>query len=789
MFYKLSFIEHYFWEEYVIRKILTFFAIILCLIIFNATAQDNSDSENKGHAEYADKLRNPDYKYNKLDKEEESLTTSYINSLRSGKWGASDPAWVNLELAKEFFPRATKIGRLEGEIPSAAVSSEENLLGYLFITKDITSSKGYSSQVFDIVVGLRLDGKLAGAKVIDHLEPIIGMYTPDGELVLPLFTAQYKGLDIRMPIKVNLLRTEGPGSIDGISSATVSAVLFNGAILRAARTIALAKGMRLSDEPVVNIVSFEESKFNKLIKDGSVGRLTLTLEDLKKLGMNHPKITNRTGVADIYRYRSVFKGNTPVAAEQKEVKKGYKDTDRNLVIDLYVAPVITPTIGRNLLGDKWYDIFIAGRDPKETTLMVASLGRYPIDGEPHIASGPFKRMAIIQGNNRFQLSKEHFRNLGFLHGEDKPFFAEAGIYRIPPEAGIDQVKPWKFELIIESNENETNQKFYIDYSMNPKYIIQPDGLDELADNNDPIWYAAWESQKINLSLLLFTLVILTIALWKMDKLVKHNFIWKTFRYLFLAWVLIWLGLYAGGQVTIISILTWLTAPIFYPSWDVLLSDPILVSLMVFVIVSFVFWGRGVFCGWLCPFGALQELIAKVAKALKVSQIKISYKWHNRLWPIKYFLLLGLIAISFYSMASVNIASEIEPFKTAISMKFNREWYFVIYAVLLLSIGLFVERFFCRFICPLGAFMAIGGRLRILQPLKRRKECGTPCQLCSNECPINAIKPSGEIIMDECFYCLDCQSLYTDEHKCPPLVKIRKQKSRKNRTVLTPNLAE
>ena len=86
-------------------------------------------------------------------------------------------------------------------------------------------------------------------------------------------------------------------------------------------------------------------------------------------------------------------------------------------------------------------------------------------------------------------------------------------------------------------------------------------------------------------------------------------------------------------------------------------------------------------------------------------------------------------------------------------------------------------------------MAIGGRLRILQPLKRRKECGTPCQLCSNECPINAIKPSGEIIMDECFYCLDCQSLYTDEHKCPPLVKIRKQKSRKNRTVLTPNLAE
>ena len=106
-----------------------------------------------------------------------------------------------------------------------------------------------------------------------------------------------------------------------------------------------------------------------------------------------------------------------------------------------------------------------------------------------------------------------------------------------------------------------------------------------------------------------------------------------------------------------------------------------------------------------------------------------------------------------------------------------------------TIGIFVERFFCRFLCPLGALMALGGKLRIFEPLKRREECGSPCKLCSNECPINAIKPSGEIIMDECFYCLDCQSLYSDEHKCPPLVKIRKQKVRGNKPVFTPNLAE
>ena len=80
-------------------------------------------------------------------------------------------------------------------------------------------------------------------------------------------------------------------------------------------------------------------------------------------------------------------------------------------------------------------------------------------------------------------------------------------------------------------------------------------------------------------------------------------------------------------------------------------------------------------------------------------------------------------------------------------------------------------------------MVLGGKLRVFDPLKRRKECGNPCKLCSNECPINAIKPSGEIIMDECFYCLDCQSLYFDEHKCPPLVKIRKNKIRDTSPIL------
>ena len=86
----------------------------------------------------------------------------------------------------------------------------------------------------------------------------------------------------------------------------------------------------------------------------------------------------------------------------------------------------------------------------------------------------------------------------------------------------------------------------------------------------------------------------------METLTFNNNFRQIFRNIYLLWILIWLGWEAGGQVTILSILTWLTAPISQPSWNTLLSDPLLIVLMSYVLVTFFVWGRGVFCGWLCP---------------------------------------------------------------------------------------------------------------------------------------------------------------------------------------------
>jgi NosR/NirI family nitrous oxide reductase transcriptional regulator len=122
-------------------------------------------------------------------------------------------------------------------------------------------------------------------------------------------------------------------------------------------------------------------------------------------------------------------------------------------------------------------------------------------------------------------------------------------------------------------------------------------------------------------------------------------------------------------------------------------------------------------------------------------------------------------------------AEVEPFKTAIILKFAREWPFVLFAVLLLIAGLFVERFYCRYLCPLGAALAIPGRIRMFDWLKRYRDCGAPCQICANDCMVQSIHPEGHINPNECLYCLHCQVVYTDDQKCPVCVKSRIRKER------------
>ncbi|KAB2839109.1 MAG: 4Fe-4S binding protein, partial [Burkholderiales bacterium] len=129
-----------------------------------------------------------------------------------------------------------------------------------------------------------------------------------------------------------------------------------------------------------------------------------------------------------------------------------------------------------------------------------------------------------------------------------------------------------------------------------------------------------------------------------------------------------------------------------------------------------------------------------------------------------------------SISEVATYAEIEPFKTVIAMRFQREWPYVVFALVLLALAAVNRKFYCKYLCPLGAALAIPGRFRLFEWwLRRRKECGKPCQVCANRCSVRAIRATGEINANECHYCLDCQVIYYNDRMCLPLIDRRKRR--------------
>ncbi|MFZ5510768.1 MAG: 4Fe-4S binding protein, partial [Pseudomonadota bacterium] len=248
---------------------------------------------------------------------------------------------------------------------------------------------------------------------------------------------------------------------------------------------------------------------------------------------------------------------------------------------------------------------------------------------------------------------------------------------------------------------------------------------------------------------------------------------------FHVYTLFFIGWYALAQLSVINVLTFVNAVMHGFRWENFLLDPMLFILWSFVAMTLLLWGRGVYCGWLCPFGALQELILIASRRLKLPQFEFSDVVHERLWAVKYIILILLFGVSLQSLGEAATYAEVEPFKTVITLRFNREWPFIIYALALIVISAFNRKFFCKYLCALGAALAIPGRFRLFDWwLRRRRECGKPCQVCYNRCSVRAIRPTGEINANECHYCLDCQVIYYNDKVCLPLIERRQKREQR-----------
>ena len=660
---------------------------------------------------------------------------------------------------KKIFPEATQYSEFSGTPPVATIFRNNQEIGYLFSTKQITPIPAYSGKPVDVLVGMDLNGIIIGAKVIEHHEPILLVGIP--ESTLDNFVNQYIGKSVNDRIKVGAGQRLDFVNVDAITGATVTVMVMNSAIMRSARKVAIDKGIitggdsLIKPHATVRTEYFTKANWGTLTGNGAINRMLL-----------------KRGEID-----ASFKGT-----EGENIDVATEEEANDTFIDLHYAYLNAPTIGQNLLGSDQYKWLMSELKPDEHAIALMANGDYSFKGSGYVRGGIFDRIQVLQGTHEVSFRDLDYHRLSDVYAEGMPEFSELAIFIIRKQYDFDPGQPWELELLIKRQTGPLESvfsSFGANYEIPGEYVEQPVISAEI---EEPIWKAVWRDRTFEIIVLVTALGILTLIMALQDWLVRFPRLLAYLRTGFLLYTLLFIGWYLLGQLSVVNVFTFTSSVMHNFSWDTFLIDPTMFILWGFVACSILLWGRGVYCGWLCPYGALQKLVNSAARALNVRQFQLPQMIHDRLWGIKYIILLLLFAVSMESLTTAEQYAEVEPFKTAITLRFNRELPFVLYALGFVVISIFNCKFYCKYLCPLGAALAVPAKLSLVNWLRRRKECGNPCQTCAVECEIQAITETGEIQINECHYCMDCQVTYWDDQKCPPLVVRRKRLEKRQHNV-------
>ena len=654
---------------------------------------------------------------------------------------------------------ADGFGAIRTDAPVAPLLRGTERIGWVYITSDFVGTTGYSGKPIHIMVAVDDDARILGINLVHHSEPIVLIGIPESRI--------RESISAQIGVDLAALANGGEGpALNIVSGATVTIMVIDDSIQRSGIRVARLLGLGGLTPQVaqagprfdINPEAVAGDDWFALVGDGSVRRMTL----------------------EVGQVNAAFEAlDDPRAA-----RRALTDPPETTYIDMYAAMVSVPGIGRELMGEAEYSNLTDWLEDGDHAIFVGGQGQYSFKGSGYVRGGIFDRIVLIQGDVSVRFRDRDHRRLGSIATAGAPQLNETDVFRIRADSGFDPAEPWRLQLLVQRDVAALDRAFTtfeLGYQLPPKFLIEravpvaastEDVHDVQAERDAQMALIEriWTDQKLEIIAVLGMLFVLTTAFFFQGWLTRSERVTYWFRMSFLTVTLFFLGWYANAQLSVVNVLALFQSLVNGFSWQAFLLDPLTVILWFSVAAAMIFWGRGAYCGWLCPFGALQELTNQIGRKLRIPQFTLPWGLHERLWPIKYMIFLALFGASLASLEWGERFSEIEPFKTAIVLRFDRAWPFVLFAVALLVAGLFIERFYCRYLCPLGAALAIPARMRMFDWLKRYKECGSPCQTCANECFVQAIHPTGEINPNECLNCLHCQVLYQSKTKCPVVIK-------------------
>lgn len=675
-----------------------------------------------------------------------------VPSARAGELGRD-------ELAGRLSPPFV-LGEREPDLPVwpvfRAEGGRDKLAGYLFESADLAPMPGFSGTPPNLLVQLDADGRFRRVSVVSQHEPVFvdGL----GQEPLDRFVEQYAGKSLAQNVKVGPPRADRPRAggtnarIDGIAKATASVRIVNESVLAAALIVARARfGMAGGARgPAARPRDrFEAKTFAELERDGLVAR----------------------GVFRERQVEAAFAGTSGAGLDP--VARATPDA---VHADLRVALLNVPTVGVNLLGRaRWQHLL--ERRPGSHLLFVSMGGRArPFDdGWVHGATPDVFRLS--QDGLALDLKDVVYEHdLAAPDAPSDPFV----VLEVFEGAGFDPGRPFEFaHRIVREKGQVYPERIPADVVLTVKW---PETWFEAGVESTEAtgWRSIWVDRRADLAVLGASLALLFGVLAKQPKTMRRPRLVAVFRWAYLAFTLVVIGWIFQAQLSIVTLGGLVKAALVTHDFVFLLWDPPSLVLWAVVIVTAIVWGRGTFCGWLCPFGALQEFVAAIGTRLRLPRLRVPERLDAELRRLKYLVLLGFVAVAAFAPAKVEVAAEVEPFKTAITLIFQRDWPAVLWVVVLLAANLFVYKAFCRWLCPLGAFVAILGRLRRFDWIARRVECGSPCRLCERTCRYGAIARDGRVDYAECFQCMDCVVVHEDAKTCVPLVLAARRATREEK---------
>ena len=590
-------------------------------------------------------------------------------------------------------PQAQRFSPKQGNPPVyigyESEAQDAEIVGYAFETTDFEPQEvGYSAPI-EVLVGVDLAGELTGIEILFYRESYKSIR---GDFLnSERFPNQFDGKSVADGFRVGR-------DIDGVSRATISSWAVSRGIRNSAREVARAY---LGEAAVFANASVEDQalsllaplSWEGLIDDGLVKLWPVLLED-------------------------------------------------GTQIDLTVAFMGNEKLGEMLVGAEDYS-----RAEREASNRVRE-GALLLIGIAGNASSPFRQenLALQQGDWSYQVERRRFVYVGSAEaGKSRDKMRFAGAIVLPPEVDISQ----PFTLLYNTGKevDSIDQLEQVNYQVPPIALALAQGrqvpaeylpeiIDEYADLpietglQALLGSAPWTE----IALLMLLLTVAMTAFVRKDARLRWVALLSTFVYL---------GFVNGTFLSVSHITNFMKQ-----GPGLFLNDLPLLILVVFTLVTTVFWGR-VFCSSLCPFGALQDILERIVPRRWRRSLP---QWlHDRALWLKYVILAGLIAMA-VAYAELSVFQYFEPFGTL----FYQSQSLLLWGILSVFVAgsIFVPRFYCRYACPLGASLGVIS-IAAFWKIKRVPQCEV-CKVCEKACPTGAIRLQA-IDFKECVRCDVCES--------------------------------